>query len=153
VRTKADWDAGSVIKASIGYQPPSFDGFRLEAEYSNHHQGITGNNSGHADVNVGALNAYYDFLNSSVITPFIGGGLGYAGFDLGGNTLGSSGGSDQRFIYQGMAGLTWSPNFVHDVDFDLEYRYFAPFRDPKTDNGIKWQFDNHSIEAGARFRF
>ena len=156
-KNTVDWDAGYDYKASIGYQPPEFGGFRVEAEYSNHHQDSTGSNNGDTTANVGAVNVYYDFFNPSVLTPYLGGGLGYGSFNASHNLTGinnSSGGNndESRPIYQGILGVSWQPNTLPDVAFDLNYRYLAPFSELKED-GAKYDYDNHSVEVGARFKF
>ncbi len=151
--TDLKWDTGYVISASLGYQPPSFGGFRVEGEISEHKQDISnGNGKGDVKADVAAANLYYDFYNSGIITPYIGGGLGYARFDASSNSV--LGGSDNsnEFIYQGMAGIGIEPKSVPNVGFTLGYRYMAPFSDPSS-NSSEYEYDNHSVELGAKFRF
>jgi len=145
------WDTGYSVSASIGYQPPALQGFRVEAEIAQHKQDISnGSGAGRADTLAG--NLYYDFYNSSKFTPYIGGGLGYGRFNLSNtNPLGNNG-TNSRALYQGMAGIGYDPDSIPNVGFTLGYRYMAPFSDPHI-QGSDFEYSNHSVELGAKFRF
>lgn len=149
--TDIEWDEGALFSASLGYQPPSLGGLRLEAEYTYRNQEIS-NGGDDLRVNVAAANVYYDFRNTSSITPYIGGGLGYGWFDLGDAPGLGDGGDSERVIYQGMAGIGYEPQGLQNVGLTLGYRYMAPFEDLRAHNS-DYEFDNHSVEVGAKFRF
>jgi len=148
--TDIEWDSGYAMSASLGYQPPSFGGFRVEAEVSEHKQDVS-NGSGDVTTDVAAANIYYDFFNSSVVTPYVGGGIGYARFDLSNTNPTGTEGNDEGFVYQGLVGIGYEPTTVPNVGLTLGYRYMAAFNDP--DTSADYEYDNHSVEIGAKFRF
>ena len=145
-----EWDTGYVVSASLGYQNPSLAGFRPEVEYSYRKQDFQGGDD--SQVHVVAANLYYDFRNASPITPYVGGGLGLGNFKINSDGPGPDG-SDTQAIYQGMVGIGYEPANLHNVGLSLQYRYMAPFSEPETDAGFEYEYDNHSIEAGLKFRF
>jgi opacity protein-like surface antigen len=51
-----------------------------------------------------------------------------------------------------MVGIGYEPSSVHNVGLTLGYRYMAPFSDPSA-SGTDYQYSNHSVEVGAKFRF
>lgn len=149
------YDTGYNVTASLGYTPPIAAPFRFEGEISEHRQDFS-RFDGDLRSDAIAFNAYYDFRNSSRITPYLGLGAGVARFHLTNPNASGISGTDTKGIWQGMAGLAYEPESIPDVDFTLGYRYFRPFSDPETDNGggkVKYEYDNNSVEVGARFRF
>lgn len=146
-----EYDAGWVASVSVGYQPANFGGFRVEGEYSHYDQAIS-NGSGDVKADIGAANVYYDFYNSSVLTPYIGGGIGYGTFEVGDNDVIGDSQNGDRFIYQGLAGVSYEPKNMHNVGVSLGYRYMAPFNDLRFHNA-DIDYTNHSVEAGLKFRF
>ena len=144
-----EWDTGFIASASIGYQPPVLAGFRPELEYSFRKQDIEDGSD--ITVNVVAANLYYDIVTPGTVTPYIGAGIGYGHFDIDTGSTGLDGSSSEA-IYQGMIGLGYEPSGIQNVGFTLGYRYMAPFSDPDVE-GFDYEYDNHSVEIGAKFRF
>ncbi|GHV58010.1 adhesin [Deltaproteobacteria bacterium] len=78
-------------------------------------------------------NLYYDFENDTIVTPYIGAGLGLAFVD-GKNTYASNwatglgfgelngGNSSRKFAWDAAAGLAW--DITDNMALDLGYRYF-----------------------------
>jgi len=99
-------------------------------------------------------NVFFDFKNSSLVTPYIGGGIGIASIYVGEGTD-SNGTSiwneddDTVFAYQGGAGVGF--NVSNNVTIDLGYRYFGT-SEMKFDL-LKAEFASHNVVAGARFKF
>ena len=100
---------------------------------------------------IGALsvmaNAYYDFMPTSVITPYIGAGLGVAFIDSN-TSLGST-----QFAYQGMLGVAY--NVTDQLRLNLEGRYFGT-----TNPGIygpagyqTFTYNNAMVMAGVSYKF
>ncbi len=161
-RGEFDNEPGYVVTASLGYRPHNTGGFldssRFELEGSYRKQSFdTPNSGGEFRVVTTALNYYYDFAPDAGVNPYIGAGIGYGQFSYGGNNDATADGDDTRFIYQLMAGLGFSFEELPHTEWTLGYRYFAPFGKVDTraalGETVKVEYDNHSIEAGARFRF
>ena len=108
-----------------------------------------------------------DFLGGDWVTPYVGGGIGFAHIDadfVGVRTLGLNGinsivvdSSDRRLAYQGIAGLAFK--LAESLSLDLSYRYFGTL-DPSFDGllqGIPFKYEgsyaNHSAFAGLRWEF
>ena len=144
-----NWDTGYISSVQLGYQPAVLMGLRPELEYSFRKQDFSGGDD--VTVHVGAANLYYDFATSSPIVPYIGAGIGWGHFDLNGGPGGADG-TDSQLIYQGMVGIGYEPSSVPNVGLTLGYRYMAPFSDPEA-GGTEYEYDNHSVEVGAKFRF
>jgi len=101
---------------------------------------------------------YYDFQNSSAITPYITAGLGIAKVkaslslevEIDEETYSVSvSDSDTVFAYQFGAGLEYAIN--KDVSLDARYRYFAT-SDPSFET-TEAEFASHNLMLGARFKF
>lgn len=110
------------------------------------------------------VNGYLDYRNSTRLTPYIGGGIGFAALSIE-NTYGTNTQSgavsklyhsndDIVFAYQAGAGLDIAINRHFSVD--VGYRYFGTARTdfdkdyPKA-TGIK--LNSHDVVAGLRYRF
>ncbi|MBE9605886.1 OmpA family protein [Acetobacteraceae bacterium H6797] len=172
---KVNFDSGlgAVLSAGYGFG----NGLRAEIEGSYRHnwvddgrparglghRGASGYNYG-----IGAMaNVLYDFdLGLPMgITPYIGGGVGYAWLNyqdvkLKGvtDTLDIFG-SDGAFAYQGIAGLSLPISSVPGLSLTAEYRYFATLEQElkarsTTDSGkVKVDYANHSVLIGLRYAF
>ena len=159
--TKGDFefDAGYSASAALGYKPASIPNTRVELELSSHSQKVqlpSTTKSGGSDKAYALMtNFFYDFADSGVI-PYVGVGLGGAQFKL--QTPNPSGASGQNTLaaYQLMTGVAFQFEGLPRTDWLLGYKYFAPFANPRIDSGVqktKYQYDNHSVEVGARFHF
>lgn len=158
-----DFDDGTMYSAAIGYMPNGGN-MRYELEYFNSENSLSGaatlfpgQLSGDMTVDALMLNAFYDFTNETLITPYIGAGIGGARTSLQSVDLALSGGeTDTQMAYQLMTGLSYEPKILRNVAFSVGYRYFSIFDNAEFANGANQtdiDFDSHNVEVGARFRF
>jgi len=118
-------------------------------------------------------NVLYDFdLGLPMgITPYIGGGVGYAWLNYDSVRLTGSDplnrfdivGSDGQFAYQGIAGLAVPITSMPGLSFTAEYRYFATLDQKLKTNRVvagdvvsrksDVEYGNHSIMVGLRYAF
>lgn len=160
---------GGVVTGSIGYMLPFeqafWNGFRLEGEFGYHSIGLDSYTAGGTTSAAGGQarvlsymgNVYYDFRNQSRWTPYVGGGAGLANFHIDRNKVGgNTETSDDVFAWQLMTGLSYAPASIPMTEWSLGYRYFT-LSDPKLQAGAsRVRFDDfnaHSVEVGAKFRF
>lgn len=153
------YDVGFTINGVGGYELGN--GLRFEGEIVYKASGtdkLTGNNVGvkvNSDVwSIGGMaNAYYDFRTGTVVTPYIGVGIGFANVNVGtGNVNGFTvytSSDDTVFAYQAAVGLGFQLN--RNLTLDVGYRYYAT-----TD--VKYQlataeFGSSNVTAGLRYRF
>jgi opacity protein-like surface antigen len=166
-----EFDPNIDIGGTAGYD---FGTVRLEGELTYKHAGIksiTSQSSGssfrNVDGSLGAFamlfNGFFDLHNKSQVTPYLGGGIGFASLHLSETTgidnLGQSlilygAGDDTVFAYQVGTGVEIAIN--RQFSLDLGYRYFA------TDSGrfdsdlgitTRLRFASHNAALGFRFRF
>jgi opacity protein-like surface antigen len=169
---RVEFDPGIYTGGTGGYD---FGFFRLEGEMSYRHSDIKAINDliGNdrfrgVDGNLGVFsmmaNGFLDLHNNSPVTPYFGGGIGFAAMHLtdtfgvstsnGVRTLLYGEADDTAFAYQIGAGLeiTLNPRFSLDVG----YRYFRT--DPadfESDLAIdtSMRFESHNAAIGFRFTF
>ncbi len=127
-----DMQYGQVYGLAIGRD---YGGFRAEVAYTHHTSKYNIRREGFPDTGESSqravglmLNAFYDYRNSSRLTPYIGGGIGFgtvttntgsvAGFDV-------PFGSDRTGFYNAMLGANLYLNSISSID--AEYRYFNSF--------------------------
>lgn len=158
-----DYDTGFIVSGSLGTQSKVI---RLEAElvyFENDYDSISVLGSSaplDGDVSFfgGLVNIFYDFETGSPWRPFVGAGAGYAQVSINdASTLGIpfADDDDAVFAYQFKLGLAYQYNAA--TDFLINYRYLGTedlefsdaFGFPFSADGIQ----NHSIQAGVRFRF
>ncbi len=140
---------GWAVGGKAGYD---FVGPRLELEASYGQIPVSANIPGTAiNGKVGQLavmaNILYDFMPTSVITPYIGAGAGIAFVDSN-SSLGST-----QFAYQGIVGVAY--NVSEQLRFMIEGRYFGT-----TNPSVNTPFGNVSFQnqnilalAGVQFKF
>ena len=147
-----EFDAGAVLGVAAGY---NFGNVRLEGEFGyakNDMDEITvhgfGSGSVSGDVTSYSflVNGYYDFVNTSPLTPYISAGVGFARLDA---SLEGDDADDDVLAYQLGAGVGYAVN--EKVTIDLKYRYFAT-DDPKFD-GTEAEYASHNIFLGVRYNF
>lgn len=163
------FDSGWGAGASLGYMPTggSTSGFgsildvlRMEFEY--HHAendidalgSVAGLATGDVKVNAYMANMFYDFSSESAFKPYLGLGVGYANVELESSSLGITG-DDSVLAYQALAGLYYEPELMPYTQWGVGYRYFNT-TDPEMGAGAAastFDYQSHSVEAGARFRF
>ena len=135
------WMAGGVI----GYD---FVGPRVELEgiyrWNGTNIGLPGTALNNQVGQLGIMaNLYYDFMPASVITPYIGAGVGLGLVDSN-TSLGST-----VFAYQGILGLGW--NVDTNFRVNLDGRYYGTSN--PTINGQQWTNNNFSVMLGLQFKF
>jgi outer membrane immunogenic protein len=155
-----EYDTGYSISGTGGF---AFNnGLRLEGELT-YKQADTDKVtvfgfSGPVNSDIAALgflaNIYYDFKNSSPVTPYIGGGIGFATLYLSQGTDNTGGwfwseDDDTVFAYQLAAGVAFDVS--KNVAIDLGYRYFGT-SDPQFGQ-LDAEFGSHNLLVGARFKF
>jgi opacity protein-like surface antigen len=149
---------------------------RLEGELSYKHAEITsvidrdfGDTFGGIHGSVGAFavmtNGFIDLHNDSPVTPYLGGGIGFATLHLSDTSGILSGGTGTRvslydadddtvFAYQAGAGLEIALN--RRLSLDLGYRYFATSRarfNEGSSRETSMKFESHNGAVGLRFKF
>lgn len=146
-------DGGYILGASLGYVPPTelpfFNMTRYELEYTFRSNDVEAPGTGEVEAHTAMLNMLVDFDNQTNWTPYVGGGLGMASIELDGE-------DDSVFAWQLMAGLDYEPDAMPMTVWGIRYRYLgAQDADITTAGGAttEFEYDNHSVEATARFRF
>ena len=160
-------DPGYAILGQVGY---GFGKIRLEGELGWRQNEINkfsddfGDHS--VDGNISGVsfmgNVYYDFVNSSKWTPFVGAGIG--GIDLNFDNLKAGGvpvtnDGDFVFAYQGIAGVSYAVN--EQLSIKADYRYLgtvdgnynlsSAYAGP---NGVgKGEYASHSVLVGFTWKF
>lgn len=167
---EVEFDPGIYVGGTGGYD---FGMVRLEGEISYKHgevSAITNRDTGlrfsGVDGSLGALammaNAFFDLHNNTPVTPYWGGGIGFAVLNLS-DTFGNDGAGrlllypeDEAtvFAYQAGGGLeiAISPQF----SLDLGYRYFGTTRatfDSDVFTTTKLKYESHNGMVGFRVKF
>lgn len=147
-------DGGYAVGASLGYVPPTEIPFlnmtRYELEYTFRSNDVEAPGTGEVESNTAMLNMLVDFENDTRFTPYVGGGVGMSNIEFGDEDA-----DDSVFAWQLMAGLDYSPETMPMTVWGLRYRYLGA-QDADVDMAgtpVEVEYDNHSIEAAARFRF
>jgi len=153
------FNTGYAVSGVVGYE--FGNGLRLEGEL-NYRQADTDkvsvgglSASINSDVwSIGMMaNAYYDFKNSSIVTPYIGGGIGFANVNVGDGNVGGvqvwSEDDDTVFAYQLAVGTGF--DVTKELTVDLGYRYFAT-QDPSFGLADA-EYSSHNVMVGLRYRF
>ena len=163
---RMEFDTGVYAGGTGGFD---FGFFRLEGELSYRYSEIntiTDQDSGiqfpNVDGNLGVFammaNAYIDLHNASPITPYVGGGIGFAVLNLS-DTFGGGGllyeeNDDTVFAYQVGAGLEIALN--PRISLDVGYRYFGTDT-ARFESGItgttELKFVSHNALVGVRVKF
>lgn len=155
-----DFDSGYGFGAALGYMPASegpMGNMRFEAEFLHQDSGIdtftpsggaSAASSGNIVSNAYMLNAFYDFPVNSVLTPYVGAGIGTANVTL--DNAGTDE-DDQAFAYQFLVGVGYTPSTIPMTQFSLGYRYFATSKPSYTIGDVENSVQN--LEAGVKLRF
>lgn len=167
-----EFDPSIFIGGSGGFD---FGYFRIEGELSYKNgemSSITEKNSqtrfANVDGSVEAFaimcNVFLDLHNASPVTPYIGGGAGFATLHLS-DTFGTDANTGFRtmlyesddaavFAYQAAAGLEIA--FTTLLSLDIGYRYFGTAKAKFNDNlfsTTKLKFESHNVSVGLRVKF
>jgi len=162
---RVEFDPGISIGGTAGYD---FGIVRLEGElsYKNAEIGSVTSQNGfqfrNVDGRIGAgammFNGFFDLHNNSRLTPYLGGGVGFAGLHLSDTTsLGVplyGDADDTVFAYQLGAGVEIDLNRFYSLD--IGYRYFVTDRatfDSDLDISTSLKFESHNATLGFRFKF
>ncbi|MHA1539093.1 MAG: outer membrane protein [Alphaproteobacteria bacterium] len=147
-------DDTSVFRFAFGYQGLLTKNIRLEVESSS----ASYESKVSTDFSVGTmmLNTYYDFDFGNKVVPYVGAGLGAA-------TVSDNGaGDDTTFAYQAKAGLAVPVSSRWDVTFGGTYTHINDTQIEQNlttatpGAGMKValdDFDQYSVDLGARYRF
>jgi OOP family OmpA-OmpF porin len=130
-----NYDPGWLVGAAGGYDWPF--GLALEEEFTFRDSKIDRIatdvpllKDGEAYSYAMMTNGYYRYHNSTPFTPYIGGGVGEAVVQLSNlkpvGAVGTYGGTDAEFAYQGIAGVEY--RLTPQLSLGAEYRYFATIR-------------------------
>lgn len=131
--TSIGYDNGFLVSGFAGYD---FGTLRAEGEVGYRHHDVHSLSTGGVGLNNpgGAANALsfmangiYSFFPKSILTPYLGAGIGVARLTLDGvSAAGTSivnSNADTEFAYQGIAGVSYAVS--RSVSLNLDYRYFA----------------------------
>jgi opacity protein-like surface antigen len=168
---KVEFDPGIYAGGTAGFD---FGLLRLEGELSYRYsdmESVTDQNNaiqfGNVDGNLGAFammaNAFVDLHNGSPITPYVGGGIGFAVLNLS-DTFGVAPqgqvvhlypqGDETVFAYQVGAGLEIALNPM--VSLDLGYRYFGTDKASFSSDSFSTtdlKLKSHNALVGVRLKF
>lgn len=164
ISAEVDFDNGYALGFAMGY---GFQSTRIEAEiaYQKNELDIGtftvaggGSDSvplkGDTSSLAFLVNGYFDFKNSTAITPFITAGLGLAkvnvnDFNVSGSGFPSESDDDIVFAYQVGLGVGYALN--GRITIDTNYRYFAT-ADPEFKT-IEAEYSSHNIYLGLRITY
>jgi opacity protein-like surface antigen len=167
---EAEFDTGFNLGVAAGYD---YGPARLEAEvayrqndidkFNGQFEGFGFEGSADGDVSATSLmvNAYWDIPTGSPITPYIGGGVGFANVSVNdvelevfGERFDLADDDDNVFAYQLAAGIAFDIN--PNLALDLGYRYFAtddPELEDEFGDDFETEYDSHNVSLGLRFIF
>lgn len=168
---QVEFDPGINIGGTGGYD---FGYLRLEGEisYKNSEIGsITDqypppyrfrNPDGNLGVAAFMANAFFDLHNETRVTPYLGGGIGFANLQLSDTYATDAGGrfriydegDDTVFAYQAGAGVEIAINRRYSLD--VGYRYFGTDTakiNRETDQWHSLKFESHNVAVGFRATF
>jgi opacity protein-like surface antigen len=166
INDKVEFDTGVYAGGTAGFD---FGFLRLEGEASYRYSDINTVNDqtnaiqfSNVDGNLGAFammaNAFVDLHNASPITPYVGGGIGFAVLNLS-DTFGDGvplylNGDETVFAYQVGAGLEIELNPM--VSLDLGYRYFGTDKASFSSDFLSTtdlKLESHNAMVGVRVKF
>ena len=93
------------------------------------------------------VNGYYDFINTTPLTPFIGAGLGMVSGSISDNGVSTDG---MVFGYQAMVGCEYS--YDKNIAFDLYYQLQNAASDFEKD-GVGISYMSSNILFGVTYKF
>ncbi|WP_224982739.1 outer membrane protein [Geomonas agri] len=155
------FDPGLNVGGTLGYD---FGMMRLEGEIS--YKDLQLNRvsesggpiyrieDGNVDTTAFMANVFFDMHNNTPITPYVGGGIGFASLHMN-DVVSRDGtflyGSDDQvaFAYQAGAGLEVALN--RQLSLDLAYRYFGTSQVSFIDT--EFEVQTHNATVGLRFKF
>jgi opacity protein-like surface antigen len=173
-----DYYYNAPFRDNVSFDPGVYTGFtggydfgyvRMEGELSYRYNdiksvseqfsGLTMNNvSGNVGAFATMFNVFIDIHNTSPITPYLGGGIGFVNLELsdttGNGLLLYGSGNTTVLAYQVGGGVDVALN--RNLSLDIGYRYFmtdtANF-DSYYPISSSFKFDSHNVSVGCRFKF
>ena len=110
---------------------------------------------GDYDAFIFLINGFYDIDTGTKLTPYVGGGIGFAVLDIKDLFIGDvnirivrGDNDDTVFAYQLAGGITYE--ITEQIAADLSYRYVAT-SEPDFD-GLE-EYNSHNLVAAIRFSF
>ena len=99
------------------------------------------------------VNAYYDFDSSSIFTPYVTAGVGYAQNNMDNLKSETKNVTNKNFAYN--AGFGSKINVAKDVDLDLGYKFvnLGNFKSTNSKVETKTKAHAHELSAGVIFSF
>ena len=158
--------SGYGIGASLGFLPssssiPLLNVLRFEGEVTYHSNTIdkiktpNGALGGKGDYTSTAYmaNAFYDFQTGNKNwSPYIGAGIGVASIQLPTDSgAGNTSKTSDKFAYQGLAGIDYTPDSFPNTQLSFGYRYLST-NDPNFQS-VNAQYSVHALEVGTKLRF
>jgi opacity protein-like surface antigen len=169
---RIEFDPSIFIGGSGGFD---FGFFRIEGELSYKNGEMSSitekisqtgfaNVDGRVGVSALMFNAFFDMRNPSPVTPYIGGGIGFATLSLS-DTYGTDRATGYRerlyrsdddtvFAYQAGAGLEIALTSM--LSLDLGYRYFGTAKgkfNRNSSTATEMKFESHNASVGFRVKF
>ena len=164
--SEVEFDTGIHLGAAFGYD---FGEFRVEGEfgYQSHEfeemtdfelNGIPRSDvdaDGDIDAFIFLINGFYDIDTGTKLTPYLGGGIGFARLEIkdlfvGGVDIRIVRGDDDDtvFAYQLAGGIAYE--ITEEIFADLSYRYVAT---SESDFAGLEEYNSHNLVAAIRFSF
>jgi opacity protein-like surface antigen len=148
-------DFGNGFRVEIEYGFKTNDIDRADGTYSEYNEyGVKIYSEDDADFFNGdftsnslMFNSFYDFAPRSPVSPFIGGGIGFANIESDFDYYGSE--DDNVFAYQLGAGVAFALN--PKMKIDVQYRFFGT-EDPDF-YGLEAEYLTHNLLIGLRTSF
>ena len=162
ISSEVEFDTGLLLGAAVGYD---FGEFRVEGEFeyrSHEFKEVTdlelngipmGDRDADGDIDafIFLINGFYDIDTGTKLTPYLGGGIGFAALEIEdlfveGIVRGDE--DDTVFAYQLAGGIAYE--ITERIVADLSYRFVAT-SEPDFD-GLE-EYNSHSLVASIRFYF
>ena len=147
---------GIRVEAEVGYRGADVDTLTITNDGGLGLIGLSGDAEGDVRVLSGMANAWYDFAVDFPVTPYAGGGIGFANVDAEARFAGVSivDDDDTVFAYQIGTGAAYA--LTETVSIFAGYRFFGT-TDPSLTAADGTDFDSeyrtHIVEGGVRLRF
>lgn len=93
------------------------------------------------------VNVFWDFENKSPLTPYVGGGIGFATIDISDDVADED---NTVFAYKVATGIAWK--LTPGLDLLVDYSFLAT-TDPEAYGEVDAEYATHNLSGGIRFRF
>ena len=147
---------GIRVEAEVGYRGSDLDTLTITNDGGLGLAGLGGDADGDVRVLSGMINAWYDFDVDFPVTPYVGGGLGFANVDTEASFFGVNIVDDDDTVFAYQAGLGGAYPLTETLSIFAGYRFFGT-TDPSLTAADGTDFDSeyrtHIVEGGVRLRF